>query len=90
MNIGALSGDGQPLPLLPSKTGTFSNPDPFSQWIRPMQFKRFLQSLGLAFGLTLSSSFLALPIRAADKITFVYPPFGQFDVSIQDLSNFAA
>ncbi|MFM8296301.1 MAG: alpha/beta hydrolase [Microcystaceae cyanobacterium] len=54
-----------------------------------MQFKRFLQSLGLAFGLTLSSSFLALPIRAADKITFVYPPFGQFDVNIRDLSEFA-
>jgi predicted dienelactone hydrolase len=39
--------------------------------------------LGLAVALTIS------PVWAADKITFFYPPFGQFDVSIKDLEIFA-
>lgn len=36
-----------------------------------------------------SALIAALPGRAADRITFTYPPFGDFSVSIQDLEAFA-
>ncbi len=93
----ALSGGGQSLPRLPPNNPE-SNcslwaflPIPVStvDQLRCMKFKQLLQSVGFAWGLMLSSSLTALPTWAADKITFLYPPFGQFDVSIQDLSNFA-
>ncbi len=43
--------------------------------------QRFLLNFCLGVALTLTTS----PVWAADKITFFYPPFGQFDVLVKDL-----
>ncbi len=47
--------------------------------------QRFLLNFCLGVALTLTTS----PVWAADKITFFYPPFGQFDVLVKDLEIFA-
>jgi Alpha/beta hydrolase of unknown function (DUF1400) len=39
---------------------------------------------------TLSALTIALPGRTAERITFNYPPFGEFTLSVQDLETFAS
>ncbi|MEB3191990.1 MAG: alpha/beta hydrolase [Snowella sp.] len=48
-----------------------------------------LRAIFCQMGLSLITLLTPNPSLAADKITFIYPPFGQFDIQIADLANFA-
>ena len=47
---------------------------------------RFTLGMGLGW---LATAFTALPSLSAERITFFYPPFGQFSVATKDLEIFA-
>jgi hypothetical protein len=48
-----------------------------------------LRAIFCQMGLSLTTLLAPNPSLAADKITFIYPPFGQFDIQIADLATFA-
>ncbi|MGB7443544.1 MAG: alpha/beta hydrolase [Coleofasciculaceae cyanobacterium] len=56
----------------------------------PSWFSRQIASFSLSLGLGIFSFALgAIPSYAAERIAFVYPPFGEFYIYIEDLEIFA-
>ncbi|WP_229415180.1 alpha/beta hydrolase [Moorena bouillonii] len=56
------------------------NSNPLRQW---------LTRFSLSLGLSLVSTFSAIPALGAERITFFVSPFGQFNIGIEDLEIFA-
>ncbi len=51
--------------------------------------RKLYSQVSFALGFGIVSTFSAIPAFGAERISFFYPPFGQFSVSIQDLEIFA-
>ncbi len=77
-----------PVPTNPDKSQRFSLMQIFLSSNFPMRSRNHLKQLGLLSVGCLSALVMALPTRAAERISFIYTPF-QASLSVRSLEEFA-